>query len=441
MIVNKQVTKMIKYYSTNKKSDKVSFKDAILSGLAPDRGLYMPEKIVTFPESVYNKTKFSDMCYEAAKLLVDGEMPDADLKSIVNDAFNFDVPVKKLHENINILELFHGPTAAFKDFGARFMARVMSYFIRENNEKITIVVATSGDTGSAVAKGFYKVPNIDVVILYPKGKVSYLQEKQLTTLGENITALEVRGNFDDCQHMAKDAFMDNELISKIKLSSANSINIGRLFPQSFYYIWAFMQASKLRNQVIFCTPSGNFGNLTGGLLAKKMGLPVKKFIAATNANDVVPEYLETGIFNPRPSVHTYSNAMDVGNPSNFARMLDLYNSQEEMSKDIIGYKVTDAETIEIIKEVYNNYNYVMDPHTAVGYKAIKDFLSNNPDDRNIPIILLSTAHPAKFGDTIKDAIGKDIPVPSVLEEALQKEKRSIEIDNNFDNLKEYLLTR
>ena len=432
---------MIKYYSTNGKSDKVSFKEAILSGLAPDRGLYMPEKIVTLPESIYSKTAFSEMCYYAARLLVDGEIPDNDLKNIVDDAFIFDVPVKNLHDKINILELFHGPTAAFKDFGARFMARVMSYFIRENNEKITIVVATSGDTGSAVAKGFYKVPGIDVVILYPKGKVSYLQEKQLTTLGENITALEVRGNFDDCQHIAKDAFMDKELNSKIKLSSANSINIGRLFPQSFYYIWAFMQISHALDPVVFCTPSGNFGNLTGGLLAKRMGLPVKKFIAATNVNDVVPEYLETGIFNPRPSVHTYSNAMDVGNPSNFARMIDLYSSQEEMSKDIIGYKAADAETVEIIKEVYNNYNYVMDPHTAVGYKAVKDYLSKNPDDKNTPIILLSTAHPAKFGDTIKEAIGKDIPVPSVLEEALQKEKHSIEIDNKFDSLKEYLLNR
>jgi threonine synthase len=432
---------MIKYYSTNGNSKKVSFKEALLSGLAPDKGLYMPERFPILDKKIYTKKSFSEMSYEVSKTIIEDEISDNNLKGIISDALNFEAPVKKLHDNIYILELFHGPTAAFKDFAARVMARTMSYFLKEENKKVTIIVATSGDTGSAVAKGFYKIPNIDIVILYPKNKVSYLQEKQLTTLGENITALEVRGTFDDCQHMAKDVFIDKELISKANLSSANSINIGRLFPQSFYYIWAYIQVMKKYNgKVIFCTPSGNFGNLTGGIIAKKMGLPVELFIAATNENDVVPEFLNTGIYNPRKSIHTFSNAMDVGNPSNFARILDIYKTKDNMTKDIIGYKATDQETIDIIKGVYQKYNYLFDPHTAVGYKAVLDFISENKD-KNLPIILLSTAHPAKFNDIIKKAIGEVIPVPSVLEEALRKEKHSIEIDNTSDALKEYLLNR
>lgn len=432
---------MIKYYSTNGKSDKVSFKEALLSGLAPDKGLYMPERFPLLNEDVFKKNNFPEMAFEIAKTIIDGEISDKNLKTIVFDALNFQAPIKKLHDNIYILELFHGPTAAFKDFAARFMARTMSYFLKEENKKVTIIVATSGDTGSAVAKGFYKIPNIDVVILYPKNKVSCLQEKQLTTLGENIIALEVRGTFDDCQHMAKEAFMDKELNSKVNLSSANSINIGRLFPQSFYYFWAYTRVMKGKNgNVIFCTPSGNFGNLTGGIIAKKMGLPVELFIAATNINDVVPEYLITGKYKPRESKQTFSNAMDVGNPSNFARILDIYKTKENMMKDIKGYKVTDVETAKVIKEVYIKYNYILDPHTAVGYKAIMDFCSDNKNVK-LPIILLSTAHPAKFNETIKEAIGKEVPIPHVLKEALNKEKYSIEIDNNVKSLKEYLLNR
>lgn len=437
---------MIKYYSTNGISNKVSFKEALLSGLAPDKGLYMPEKFPLLNENVFKKNSFPEMSFEIAKIIIDGEISDTNLKKIVFDALNFQAPVKNLHENIYILELFHGPTAAFKDFAARFMARTMSYFLKEENKKVTIIVATSGDTGSAVAKGFYKIPNIDVIILYPKNKVSYLQEKQLTTLGENITALEVRGTFDDCQHMAKEAFIDKELNSKINLSSANSINIGRLFPQSFYYVWAYTQVvNDKKGKVIFCTPSGNFGNLTGGIIAKKMGLPVESFIAATNINDVVPEYLITGIYKPRESIQTFSNAMDVGNPSNFARILDIYKTKENILKDIIGYKVTDRETLKVIKDVYNKYNYILDPHTAVGYKAIMDYYYDNNysdnKDNILPIILLSTAHPAKFNEIIKEAIGKEVPVPSMLKEALNKEKHSIEIDNNLKSLKEYLLSR
>jgi len=431
----------MKFYSTENKAPKVSFKEALLSGLAPDRGLYMPERIDPLSESVFEQNSFQKMCFETAKIIINGEIPDNELSDIVHNALNFDVPIKHLHDNIHILELFHGPTAAFKDFGARFMARTMSYFIRKTNEKVTILVATSGDTGSAVAKGFLGVPNIDVVLLYPKNKVSFLQEKQLTTLGENITALEVRGTFDDCQKMVKDAFMDDELKNKIKLSSANSINIGRLFPQSFYYIWAFLQITKSRDdKVIFCTPSGNFGNLTAGLIAKRMGLPVECFIAATNINDVVPEYLDTGLFNPRPSKETFSNAMDVGDPSNFSRMLALYGSKEKMEKDVLGFKVTDNETLETIKKVYNDHGYILDPHGAVGYKAIKDFL-NDKGQKSIPIILLETAHPAKFNSTIKKAIGKELEIPGVLKEALEKDKNTVEINNDFKSLKSYLLGR
>lgn len=430
---------MIKYYSTEGKSPNVSFKEALLSGLAPDRGLYMPDKIKQLNDRVFKQNDFAKMSFEIAKILADGEIPDHALKKIVDDAFNFCVPVKNIHNNIYVLELFHGPTAAFKDFGARFMARTMSYLIKGKNQKITILVATSGDTGSAVAKGFYDVENIDVVLLYPKGKVSFLQEKQLTTSGKNITALEVRGTFDDCQYMVKEAFIDKELNSKLLLSSANSINIGRLLPQSFYYVWAYIKVNKeKKSPVIFCTPSGNFGNLTGGLIAKAMGLPVELFIAATNINDVVPEYLDKGIFTPRPSIPTYSNAMDVGNPSNFSRMLALYKTKKNMSKDIIGFKVTDEETLNTINKVYKKHDYILDPHGAVAYKAVIDFWDKY-DKNDIPIILLETAHPAKFGDTIKKATGIDMPIPPVLQEALEKEKYSIEIDNDFASLKEYLL--
>jgi threonine synthase len=432
---------MIKYYSTEGKSPKVEFKDAIMTGLAPDRGLYMPEKIGSISPEIFNIQDYGTMSYEIAKVLLDGAINDKDLHSLVIDAFNFPVPVKNIRDNIYVMELYHGPTAAFKDFGARFMARVLSYFLQQTNKKITILVATSGDTGSAVAKGFYKVPNIDVVILYPSKKVSFLQEKQLTTLGENITALEVKGTFDDCQKMVKDAFTDEDINKRINLSSANSINIGRLFPQSFYYFWTYNQL-KIKTgseKIIVCTPSGNFGNLTGGLLAKKMGLPVEKFIAATNTNDVVPEYLDTGIFKPRASIQTYSNAMDVGNPSNFARMLALYGSKENMEKDITGYRVTDKETVDTIREVYKKYSYILDPHGAVGYKSVTEFLKENKT--NLPIVFLETAHPAKFGEIIKDSLGIEVPVPEVLQESLRKEKHSILIDNNYESLKKYLLNR
>lgn len=431
---------MIKYFSTEGKSDKVSFKEAIISGLAPDRGLYFPDKINRFNENIFKITDFAEIAFQTSRLLVEEAIPEPKLKEIIYDAFNFPVPIVNLKENVYTMELFHGPTAAFKDFGARFMARALSYFLAESDKKITILVATSGDTGSAVARGFYKAPNIEVVILYPKGKVSFLQEKQLTTLGKNVTALEVEGTFDDCQHMVKEAFIDKELNEKTNLSSANSINIGRLYPQSFYYVWAFNYLKRETGckDIIFCTPSGNFGNLTGGLIAKKMGLPVKKFIAATNINDVVPEYLDTGIYKPRPSVKTHSNAMDVGNPSNFSRMLALYGDKESMLKDIVGYKVTDDETIDTIKKVYNESGYLLDPHGSVAYKAVECYKSDY-DEKTTPIVFLETAHPAKFDEVIKTNLRIEVKIPEILKDALAKEKKSILIGNKYSDLKNFLL--
>ncbi len=438
---------MIRYYSTNNKNYLVSFKDALLSGLAPDKGLYMPERFPVYDQNKLMEKDFRNLATYLAKLFIEEEIPEDEIKNICYDAFNFDVPLKRINDNIFILELFWGPTCAFKDFGARFMALTMSYFLKKINKKIKILVATSGDTGSAVAKGFYKVENIEVVILYPSQKVSLLQEKQLTTLGENITALEVLGTFDDCQAMVKEAFVDKDLNSRLNLCSANSINIGRLIPQSFYYVWGYNRLKYLLNgiepQLIYCTPSGNFGNLTGGLFAKRMGLNVKKFIAATNENDVVPEFLFTGKFNPRPSVTTYSNAMDVGNPSNFARMIDMYTKDnssywENMKKDIMGYKVSDEETLDTVKKVYEKTGYILDPHSAVGYKAIQKFKKDN-ESNNFNFIFLGTAHPAKFMDILEDKLGIKVDIPSQLQEALLKEKKSIKIKNIYSDLKDFLL--
>lgn len=427
----------MKYYSTEGKSELVSFREALLQGLAPDRGLYLPEGFPIVDPSLFAIKEFREMAFQVARLLLDMEIPDTDLKQITDNAFDFEVPVKRINDNIYVLELYHGPTAAFKDFGARFMARAMNYFLGSN--RLTILVATSGDTGSAVARGFYGLPNIDVIILYPSGKVSPLQEKQLTTLGGNITALEIEGTFDECQALVKEAFMDQEVKSWLELSSANSINIGRLYPQAFYYFWAYSQIMQ-QGAPIFCTPSGNFGNLTGGLIAKKMGLPVKKWIAATNINDTVPEYLKTGIYRSRASVTTYSNAMDVGNPSNFARMLALYGTHQNMLAELCGYRVTDQETAETIEEVYTKHHYLLDPHGAVGYRAITQYISET-GDRETPFVLLETAHPAKFNEIITKVIGKEAEIPLSLKECLDKEKVSIKMEPVYKNLKEYLETR
>ncbi len=411
-------------------------------GLAPDGGLYMPDEVPPLPDSFWSSLHnldFHEIALVMAEPYLAGELTDQELQSVVEDAFQFPVRVHPLRENHFILELFHGPTLAFKDFGARFMARLFSEKARKDQKKVTILVATSGDTGSAVAHGFYKVEGVDVCLLYPKGKVSKLQEKQMATLGENVTALEVDGVFDDCQRLVKQAFVDEELNSKMQLSSANSINIARLLPQSFYYAYALCELQKRElGQPIFSVPSGNFGNLTGGLLAMKMGMPARHFIAATNVNDVVPKYLAGSSFHPQNSIQTISNAMDVGDPSNFARILYLFNhSDSAIRKQLSGYSYTDEETRQTIKEVFQEFNYLLCPHSAIGYRAAKAYQEKR--EEACPMVSLSTAHPVKFRDVIEPEINQEIEVPERLERWLQKEKKSTPISNEFGEFKDFLL--
>jgi len=430
------------YYSTNNKNLKVSFKDAVLKGLAEDGGLFMPESIPELNKNFIqnlNTFSFQEMAFTIAKNFIDDEIEEDQLEKIIYDSINFDAPLVKLDENFFILELFHGPSLAFKDFGARFMARVFSHFNKDNYKELVILVATSGDTGSAVANGFYEAEGIKVVILYPSGKISDIQEKQITTLGKNIIALEIEGTFDDCQHLVKKAFVDTELKTKMNLSSANSINIARLIPQSFYYVNAIKQLGVTNKKIVFSVPSGNFGNLTAGLFAKKMGLNIERFIAAVNRNNVFTEYIETGKLEPRPSVKTLSNAMDVGNPSNFSRILELYeNNHDQIKKDIYSKSFNDEQTILAIKEVYKNFNYIIDPHGAVGYLAVKEFAKDYGNEFNI--IILETAHPAKFSETIENILGIDIKTPERLKKYQSREKHSIKISNEYDKLKDYLIT-
>jgi threonine synthase len=414
----------MKFYSTNNKNNIVSFKHAVLNGIADDGGLFMPAEIPKLSDGFIQNISdlsFNDISYTVAKNLLKEDLPDEILTKIVNSAINFDAPVVSLDDKTGILELFHGPTLAFKDFGARFMAATMSYLNRDSDKEIVILVATSGDTGSAVANGFYKVDGIKVVLLYPGGKVSRIQEQQLTTLGENVTALEVDGTFDDCQRLVKQAFPDKQVTDKITLSSANSINIARLIPQSFYYFRAYAQVCERKQPVIISVPSGNFGNLTAGLFAREMGLPVHKYIAATNANDVFPNYLRTSVYTAKPSVQTLSNAMDVGNPSNFARILDLYGHNHDTIKNIIySSSFNDEQTKSAMKEIYSRYNYIIDPHGAVGYLAFQKYIAENPMDDYAGVIL-ETAHPSKFGDIVEDVIGKKIEIPERLKLCLSKE--------------------
>jgi len=426
-------------YSTKNKENTADLKKAVMKGLPEDNGLYMPSVIPELPkEFIENLSDYSfqEIAFTVSKNLLQGAVPDDELKKIIENSITFPAPVVNLDENMSVLELFHGPSLAFKDFGARFMAQLMSYFNRDEEKELVILVATSGDTGGAVAAGFYKTPGIKVVILYPSGKVSHLQEKQLTTLGHNITALEVAGTFDDCQALVKKAFLDEELNKNIRLSSANSINIARLIPQSFYYFEAYKQL-KTDKKVAFCIPSGNFGNLTAGLLAKKMGLPVDTFIAATNANNVVPEYLETGNYVPRPSVPTLSNAMDVGNPSNFARMDDLYCSTWNIIKEEVkGYFYTDEATEQGVLEVKQHFDYIIDPHGAVGYLALKDYQKNNNHTHGV---ILETAHPSKFLPDVERILGEAIEVPERLAILSDKEKVSIPTSIEFNPFKDWLL--
>lgn len=433
----------MKFYSTNNKNLRVSLREAVLTGLAPDNGLFMPVRIPSLPRRFLKnlpKLTFAEMSFEIAKILFQKDVPALRLKKMIVSALNFDAPLVSLAPDINVLELFHGPTLAFKDFAARFMAQLLFYFAEEMNKELTILVATSGDTGSAVAHSFFKIPGIKVIILYPSKKVSSLQEKQLTTFGRNITALEVQSSFDDCQRLVKQAFLDKEINRRLNLVSANSINIARLFPQSFYYFYAYSRLKNKSNPVVFSVPSGNFGNLTAGLLAKKMGLPIFKFTASTNINDTVPRFLKTGVFAPHTTKATISNAMDVSNPSNFARILDLYDhSLTKIRQDVAGYRFDDKTTKQTITEVYKKYNYTLDPHGAVAYLGLKRFQQSMPH-QPINGIFLETAHPAKFKETVQKAIRRPVIIPPRLLKYTKKRKQSVLLPNSFSALKNFLCT-
>jgi threonine synthase len=432
----------MKYYSTNRQAPKVSLQEAVVKGLAADKGLYMPESIRVLPHSFYENMEqlsFHEIAYEVAQAFFGEDVEEETLRNIVNETLNFDTPVVKVSDSIHALELFHGPTLAFKDVGARFMARLLQYFIeKQGSGEVNVLVATSGDTGSAVANGFLGVPNIRVYVLYPKGKVSAIQECQFTTLGQNVTALEIDGAFDDCQALVKSAFMDKELNGKMKLTSANSINVARFLPQAFYYFHAYAQLKKqgIRDKPVFCVPSGNFGNLTAGLIARQMGLPVKRFIAANNANDIFFQYLQTGFYNPRPSVQTLANAMDVGAPSNFARILDLYNHRHETITQIIsGFRCDDESIRKTVKTCYEETGYLLDPHGACGYAALLDGLQAGETG-----VFLETAHPAKFKDTIDGITGREIEIPEKLRVFMKGKKQSIELNKDFRSFKQVLMS-
>lgn len=431
----------MQYYSTNKKALPATLEEAVVKGLASDKGLFMPWTIKPLSQDFYDnidRMSFQEIAYHVADAFFGEDVPADTLKQIVYDTLNFDVPLVKVKENIYSLELFHGPTLAFKDVGGRFMARLLGYFIRKEGKKqVNVLVATSGDTGSAVANGFLGVEGIHVYVLYPKGKVSEIQEKQFTTLGQNITALEVDGTFDDCQALVKAAFMDKELNTHMQLTSANSINVARFLPQAFYYFYAYSQLKRMgkADNVVVCVPSGNFGNITAGLFGKKMGLPIRRFIAANNKNDIFYQYLQTGKYNPRPSIATIANAMDVGDPSNFARVLDLYGeSHEEICKEISGKTYTDEQIRETVKCTYDETGYLLDPHGACGYRALVEELKDDETG-----IFLETAHPAKFLDTVERIIGDKVEIPAKLQEFMKGEKKSLPISKDFVSFKEYLM--
>lgn len=414
-----------------------------MRGLALDGGLYMPVEIARHsPQELeeFRRLPFTEVCFRVARPFATPDVPEEVLWQVVSEAINFPVNLVSLSPGLHILELFHGPTLAFKDFGARFMARLMGYFVRGETRPLTVLVATSGDTGSAVAHGFLRVPGIRVVILYPSKRISEAQEKQFTTLGENITALEVAGSFDDCQRLVKQAFSDAELNKYAWLTSANSINIGRLLPQMFYHVAAYRQLPVASVPLIVSVPSGNFGNLTAGIFAKRIGLPVAKYVASTNANDVVPEYLRTGEFHPRAAQATYSNAMDVGNPNNFPRLLDLCrNRLEYVQKEIWGHGATDEETLAAMKMLHDRFGYIADPHTAVGVLGWEAYRREHPEPAQG--LVLATAHPAKFADVVKKAIGTAPPLPDRLAAYLKRDKLSLPIPSSYDEFKQFLLAQ
>ena len=428
------------YYSLNNNSHTATFKEAVIAGIAPDKGLYFPEQITPLPDSFFkNITTLSkeEIAFNAIHQFVADEIPNQRLREILANVLDFDFPIVPIENNVATLELFHGPTMAFKDVGARFMANCLGYFSEGNNEEVTVLVATSGDTGGAVANGFLGVKGVRVVILYPSGKVSAIQEKQLTTLGQNITAIEVNGVFDDCQRMVKTAFLDKEITNVRKLTSANSINVARWLPQLLYYLFAYKQAKEQDNEIVFSVPSGNFGNICAGMVAQKLGMPVKHFVAATNVNDVVPQYMASkGKYSPKPSTATISNAMDVGDPSNFIRIQQLYgNAFETLSKSLSSYSFTDQETKAAMKKIYEETGYVADPHGAVGYLGLKKFQEKNPNTYGI---FLETAHPVKFLPVVKETLDIEPEIPPQIMKVMNGKKEAITI-TTYEELKSYLL--
>lgn len=429
----------MEFYSLNNQAPKVSFKDAVIAGIAPDRGLYFPEVIDPLPDSFFEKIdrlSNHEIAFNAIHQFISADIPVEKLKEILAKVLDFDFPVVELEENLAALELFHGPTMAFKDVGARFMANCLGYFSEDASNEVTVLVATSGDTGGAVANGFLGVEGVKVVILYPSGKVSDIQERQLTTLGQNITALEVDGTFDDCQKMVKTAFLDQELLTTMKLTSANSINVARWLPQLFYFLFAFKQAKSKNKEIVFSVPSGNFGNICAGLVAQRLGMPVKHFIASTNVNDTVPEFMRTREYNPRPSTATISNAMDVGDPSNFIRIRHLFNNDfEALSENLSSYTFSDDETKEALISIHGDSNYIADPHGAVGYLGLKKYQKDHPNTYGI---FLETAHPVKFLDVVEETVGEQLEIPLQILKVMDKEKKSIPI-KKYSELKSYLL--
>jgi threonine synthase len=431
----------MKLYSTNNPSAHVSFQEAVFNSMPQDKGLYMPVDIQRLPDSFFEQLPnytLQQIAFEIAKHLLGDTIPEHDLKALIEDAINFEAPIVELEKDVYVLELFHGPSLAFKDFGARFMSRVMSYFLKEGEKQLDVLVATSGDTGGAVALGFLGVPNTRVTILYPKGKVSEIQEQQLTTNGQNIRAVTIDGTFDDCQALVKQAFVDDELNAAFRLTSANSINIARLIPQTFYYFNAYAQLLRAgKTKVAFCVPSGNFGNIGAGLLAWKMGLPVTQFIAATNANDTVPAFLKSGIYEPKASVQTIANAMDVGNPSNWVRIAELFKDDAAGLINLLtGYTYTDQQTREAIQQVFDQYNYVVCPHTAIAWRALKEWQQEHADTTGV---FLSTAHPCKFPDVFSVEIAACITVPEQVKELEQRKKQVVSLGKDFESFKSYLL--
>lgn len=442
----------MKYYSTNKKAPIATLEKAVVKGLAEDKGLYMPERIKPLPQSFFDnieKMTFQEIAYQVADCFFGEDVDAESLKAIVYDTLQFDCPVVKVTDSIYTLELFHGPTLAFKDVGARFMARLLQYFLKKGgeyvsnsnnntaNKNVNVLVATSGDTGSAVANGFLGVDGIHVYVLYPKGKVSPIQECQFTTLGKNITAIEIDGVFDDCQALVKSAFMDEELNAHMKLTSANSINVARFLPQAFYYFNAYarMKELGLADQMVMCVPSGNFGNICSALFGKRMGLPIKRFVAANNANDIFFKYLQTGEYNPKPSVQTIANAMDVGDPSNFARIYDLYKADHKaICADISGATYKNDEIAETMKQCYSATGYVLDPHGACGFQALKDLI----EDGEVGVFC-ETAHPAKFKDTVEPIIGQSVEIPENLQRFMNGTKKTLPMTADFADFKQFLL--